>query len=377
MNWRRAWAIATKELLQIRRDSRSLAIVIAMPVILLFAFGYGVSFDTKNIPVYVYDQEGSQASQNLLKHFQASEYFHVVRSANSYKALEDAIDRGECGIAVVIPWNFSHQLNMNPPVHVQALVDATDSNTANVGMTYVQAVIQSYSQHITMDWMQKQGRLNASVPLSVDARTLFNENLESAANIVPGVVAVIMAVVGTFLTSLTIAREWERGTMEQLISTPVKPLELMIGKLAPYVVIGMADTLLCAAMGVWWFQVPFRGEWWVFTLSSFLFLAVVLSMGYTISVVAKSQLAASQVSLVATFLPAFLLSGFIFPIDQMPAVIRAVTHLLPARYFMTIARDVFLKGTPLALIREELLILAGFAAILGFIATRAFRKTLG
>lgn len=165
--------------------------------------------------------------------------------------------------------------------------------------------------------------------------------------------------------------------MEQLVSTPVKPLELMVGKLAPYVVIGMADTLLCAAMGVWWFQVPFRGAWWVFTLSSFLFLAVVLSMGYTISVVAKSQLAASQVSLVATFLPAFLLSGFIFPIDQMPAVIRAVTHLLPARYFMTIARDVFLKGTPLALIREELLILAGFAAILGFIATRAFRKTLG
>jgi len=377
MNWRRAWAISTKELLQIRRDSRSLAIVIAMPVILLFAFGYGVSFDTKNIPIYVYDQEGSQASQNLLKHFQASEYFHVVRSVNSYKALEDAIDRDECSVAIIIPWNFSHQLNMNPPVHVQALVDATDSNTANVGMTYVQAVIQSYSQHITMDWMQRQGRLNASAPLSVDARTLFNENLESAANIVPGVVAVIMAVVGTFLTSLTIAREWERGTMEQLVSTPVTPLELMVGKLAPYVVIGMADTLLCAAMGVWWFQVPFRGDWWVFTLSSFLFLAVVLSMGYTISVVAKSQLAASQVSLVATFLPAFLLSGFIFPIDQMPAVIRAVTHLLPARYFMTIARDVFLKGTPLALIREELLILAGFAAILGFIATRAFRKTLG
>jgi ABC-2 type transport system permease protein len=183
--------------------------------------------------------------------------------------------------------------------------------------------------------------------------------------------------VGTFLTSLTVAREWERGTMEQLISTPVAPIELMIGKLAPYLVVGVLDTALCAAMGVWWFKVPFRGQVWLFFVSSVLFLLVVLSMGYVLSVVMKSQLAASQASMIATFLPAFLLSGFIFPIDQMPAVIRVVTRVIPARYFMSIIRSVFLKGTPIALLWSDLLALMVFATVLVFIATRAFRKQLG
>jgi len=186
----------------------------------------------------------------------------------------------------------------------------------------------------------------------------------------------VMAVVGTFLTSLTIAREWERGTMEQLISTPVAPLELMIGKLTPYLVVGVLDTALCAALGVWWFKVPFRGQLWMFFASSVLFLLVVLSMGYLLSVVMKSQLAASQASMIATFLPAFLLSGFIFPIDQMPKVIQVVTHLIPARYFMSIIRAVFLKGTPIVLLWTDLLALLVFATILVLLATRAFRKQL-
>jgi ABC-2 type transport system permease protein len=185
-----------------------------------------------------------------------------------------------------------------------------------------------------------------------------------------------MAVIGSFLTSLTIAREWERGTMEQLLSTPVTPLEVMIGKLVPYFVIGLFDTALCAGIGIWWFDVPFRGQWSVFIFSSTLFLTVVLSLGYFISVVAKSQLAASQAALIATFLPAFLLSGFIYPIDQMPAVIQLITHLIPARYFMTISRDVFLKGTSIDLIFDELLALGLFAIVLTFLATRAFHKKL-
>jgi ABC-2 type transport system permease protein len=190
------------------------------------------------------------------------------------------------------------------------------------------------------------------------------------------VVAIVMAVVGTFLTSLTIAREWERGTMEQLISTPVAPLELMIGKLSPYLVIGMLDTALCAGLGVWWFKVPFRGEVWMFFVASVLFLLVVLSMGYMLSVVMKSQLAASQASMIATFLPAFLLSGFIFPIDQMPVVIQVMTRAIPARYFMSIIRSVFLKGTPIVLMWGDLLALMIFATVLVLIATRAFQKKL-
>lgn len=376
MRWNRLVAIIRKETLQIRRDLPSLLITVAMPLLLMLAFGYGVSFDIKHIPIYVYDREGSQQSQDFLKHFQASEYFHIVKSVDNYPALIEALDVGACRLAVVIPPDFSEGLKAGGPVGVQALVDATDNNTANVSLSYSEAVAQTYNQYLGMEWAQRHGLSALQPPLSIDTRTWFNEDLESTANIVPGVVAIIMAVIGSFLTSLTIAREWERGTMEQLVSTPVTSLELMVGKLVPYFAIGLFDTTLCAGLAIWWFDVPFRGQWSVFVLSCALFLIVVLSLGYVVSVVAKSQLAASQAALIATFLPAFLLSGFIYPIDQMPVVIQVITHLIPARYFMTILRDVFLKGTPLPFLVEDLLALAAFAAILTTLAMRAFRKQL-
>ena len=376
MNLNRLFAMAGKEIIQIKRDARSIAIVVAMPLIMMLAFGYGVSFDTRHIPVYIYDMEGSQQSQDFLKRFHSSHYFRVVRTVGDYKELVTAIDSGRCQIGIVVPNDFSRKLNSGETVSVQALVDGTDSNSANLGMSYSQAVVQSYTRQIQMEWQQRQGHRKAQPPISIDSRTWFNENLESMATIVPGVVALVMAVVGTFLTSLTIAREWERGTMEQLISTPVTPLEIMLGKLTPYMAIGLFDTCVCAAMGVWWFGVAFRGYVWVFILSSVLFLTVVLSMGYFFSVVAKTQLAASQISLIATFLPAFLLSGFMYPIDQMPAFIQVITHVIPARYYMAILRNVFLKGTSIMSMWRDLLGLALFALILSFAATRVFKKRL-
>jgi ABC-2 type transport system permease protein len=376
MRWHRFAAIVRKEVIQISRDLPSLLIIVTMPVLLMLAFGYGVRFDIQHIPVYVFDREGSQQSQNFLKHFQASEYFNVVRTVDNYPALIRALDAGDCRLAIVIPADFSEQLKTGGPVSVQALMDATDNNTANVSISYSEAVVQNYNREIQLDWLRGHGQTEFQPPLTVDTRTWFNEDLESTANIVPGVIAIIMAVIGSFLTSLTIAREWERGTMEQLISTPITPLELMVGKLVPYFVIGLLDTALCAVIAIWWFDVPFRGQWSVFFLSCTLFLTVVLSMGYFVSVAAKSQLAASQVALISTFLPAFLLSGFIYPIDQMPAVIQVITHLIPARYFMTIIRDVFLKGTSLPLILNDLIALAIFALLLTILATRAFHKKL-
>lgn len=377
MQLHRIRAIAWKELIQIRRDSRSIAIVVIMPVVLMLAFGYGVSFDVKHLRTYVYDREGSQQSQDLLRGLQASEYFNVVKFADSYDALIAGIDSGDCQLAFVIPHDFSERLQQGMPVGVQAIVDGTDANTANVAMNYIEGVVQRYSQNAQVQWIERRGQNAPEDPISVAGRTWFNENLESMANIVPGVVVIVMAVVGTFLTSLTIAREWERGTMEQLVSTPVAPIELMIGKLAPYLVIGLLDTALCAAMGVFWFQVPFRGSVLVFFLSSTLFLLVVLSLGYVLSVVMKSQLAASQASMLATFLPAFLLSGFMFPIDQMPPVIQVITRVIPARYFMTVIRSVFLKGSPIVTLWGDLLALTVFASILVLVATKAFKKKLG
>jgi ABC-2 type transport system permease protein len=369
-------AVAWKEILQIRRDLRSVLIVVTMPIILMLAFGYGVSFDIKHVPTYVFDRENSQQSRDLIQHFRSSEYFDVRRQVDNYRDIVRAIDSGECQLAIVIPTQFSKRMAAGGPVSVQAIVDGTDGNSANVGINYAEAVVLGYSQRIQLDWMLQKGQHATDAPLTVEARTWFNEDLESMANIVPGVVAIVMAVVGTFLTSLTIAREWERGTMEQLISTPVSPMELMIGKLSPYLAIGLGDTAICAAMGVWWFGVPFRGSVAVLFLSSTLFLMVVLSLGYFLSVTLKSQLAASQASMIVTFLPAFLLSGFIFPIDQMPGVIQVVTHIIPARYYMSIIRAVFLKGTPLVLIWEDMLALLILATVLVLVATQSFQKRL-
>lgn len=377
MSWRRILAMARKEFIQIRRDSRSLLMIFVMPLIQLMIFGYAVNLDTRHVPLCVYDRDGSQASQDLLKHFQATDYFNILHVSDSYRDTVQQLDKGECKVAVVVPPQFAEKLHSGGPASVQLLLDASDSNTASIGMGYAQNIVQSYSSQIQLEWQQNRGMAATPQPLvTFQPRTWFNEDLESMANIVPGVVALVMAVVGAFLTSLTIAREWERGTMEQLISTPVGRLEIQIGKLFPYFVIGIVDTAICSGVAVGWFEVPFRGSWMVLFGCSMMFLVVVLSLGYFISVTAKTQLGASQMAMLATFLPTFLLSGFLFPIDQMPLVVQWITVVLPGRYYVAILRNVFLKGTEVSLIAGHLLALAIIALVLITLATRAFRKRL-
>jgi len=376
MHWHRFAAMARKEFIQIRRDWRSLVIVVAMPVVLLLLFGYGVTLDIKRVPICVYDREASQASRDLLERFSASEYFSVARVADNYPAIVQAIDAGRCKMAIVVPHDFSRRLSAGKQASVQALVDATDDNTANVIASYAEAVVRGFQEEVQRDWLRRQGQKKAPLPLRVESRAWFNEDLESKAFIIPGVVAIVMAVIGTFLTSLTIAREWERGTMEQLISTPVTSLEIMLGKLVPYFLIGMFDTALCAAVAIGWFQIPFRGQLVTLFAASALFLTVVLSLGFFMSVVAKSQLAASQAALISTFLPAFLLSGFLFAIEQMPAALQVFTRVIPARYYVALLKKVFLKGSPFELLQAELLPLGAFAGVLMVVATRAFHKRL-
>jgi ABC-2 type transport system permease protein len=376
MSLTRLLAVARKEVIQILRDSRSLMIVIIMPVTLMLLFGYGVNLDLKGLPIYVYDRDGSQQSQDLLKRFQASEYFHVARVVNGYPAITRALDDGHAKMGIVIPWDFSERLREGGPVQVQALVDATDDNTANVLIGYAQAVVQSYSAEIQIDWLRERGQSIQPAAVGVETRTWYNEDLESSAFIVPGVLALVMSVIGAFLTSLTIAREWERGSMEQLISTPVSAMEIMLGKLAPYFVLGIFDVIVCAAIAIYWFRVPFRGSYLTLLASSALFMVVVLSLGFFISVIAKSQFAASQIALLVTFLPAFLLSGFLFSIDQMPVALQWITRILPARYYVSVLKQVFLKGTPTPMLYADLIPLLVFAVMLALLATRAFHKRL-
>jgi ABC-2 type transport system permease protein len=376
VRWNRIVAMMRKEAIQIRRDPRSLTIVVAMPVLLMLVFGYGVSLDTKHIPTCVFDRDNSPVSRALVARFRSSQYFRVVQSVDNYRDLTASIDAGRARLAIVIPTDFERRLAQGGPVAVQAIVDATDDNTANLGISYSEGVIRAFSGRVQLDWRERHGLSPGAPALRVDERTWFNEDLESSIFIVPGVIAIVMAVVGTFLTSLTIAREWERGTMEQLISTPVTPLEILLGKLVPYFVIGMADTALCAWMAVTFFAVPFHGSWGLLFLSSALFLVVVLTLGYFLSVVAKTQLAASQMALVATFMPAFLLSGFLYPIQQMPAALQWFTHIVPARYYVTLVKALFLKGSPAAWLRPQLLALGIFALVLGTAATTIFHKRL-
>jgi ABC-2 type transport system permease protein len=376
MSLKRILAMTRKEVIQIWRDPLSLMIIILMPLIQLLIFGYAVNLDIKHIPLCVYDRDGTQTSQDLLKHFQATDYFDIVHVSDSYRDIVQHIDYGVCTVAVVVPPRFAETLRSSSQARVQELLDASDANTANIAMSYALSIVQDYSSQVQIDWRERHGLAAVALGVTFQPRTWFNENLESMSNIVPGVVAMVMAVVGAFLTSLTIAREWERGTMEQLISTPIAKLEIQIGKLAPYFAIGITDTAVCASVAVWWFGVPFRGSWTVLFACSMLFLVVVLSLGYLISVTAKSQLGASQLAMLATFLPTFLLSGFLFPIDQMPVVVQWITIVLPARYYVFILRNVFLKGTAVRLMAGQLVALAIIAVVLITLATRAFHKRL-
>jgi len=376
MSISRILAVARKEVLQIVRDARSLIIVVIMPVTLMLLFGYGVNLDLKNLPLYIYDQDGSQQSQDLLKHFQASQYFHIVRVVNRYSDVTRALDDGDAKMGFVIPWNFSQQLGSGSSAGVQALVDATDDNTANILIGYAQAVVEGYSSQVQLEWLQQHGQAVQPAPIGIQTRTWYNEDLESSAFIIPGVLALVMSVIGAFLTSLTIAREWERGTMEQLISTPVTAMEIMFGKLAPYFILGMFDVAVCAAIAIAWFHVPFRGSYVTLAFSSALFMVVVLSLGFFISVIAKSQFAASQIALITTFLPAFLLSGFLFAIEQMPVVLQWITRILLARYYLSVLKQIFLKGTPTTMLAADLIPLAVFTLILAAVATRSFHKRL-
>jgi ABC-2 type transport system permease protein len=377
MRPRRLKAIAVKEMLQIWRDPRSLLIALLMPFMQMILLGYGVSLDVKHLPICVLDREGSQKSLALVKRFQASQYFAIVDSFDNYRDVTRALDRGTCRMAIVVPPDMSERLSDSGSSTVQALVDATDDNTANIAIGYAQVVVAGFSNDLQIQSLGMAGNPSQTAqPVAVESRVWFNEDLESRNFIIPGVVALVMALVGAQLTSLTIAREWERGTMELLVSTPVTPMELMLGKLTPYFAIGLLDAVFCLGFAVFWFQVPFRGTLLTLFFGTSLFLVVVLGIGYLISTMIHSQVGAAQIGLLVTLLPTTLLSGYAFPIDQMPPAVQAVTYLVFARYYVTILKAVFLKGSGILDLWAPSLAMVAYAAIVAFLAARAFRKRL-
>jgi ABC-2 type transport system permease protein len=353
----RLWAVARKEWIQLRRDTRSLALAFALPALLILLFGYAISLDVRHIPLAVLDHSGTPQSRRLVEALGASGYFTIGASLTRERELDAAIGTGRVRLALVIPPTFARDLAAGRPAPVQLLLDGSDANTATIAQNYyAEAIVTRYS-------LERGGR---SVVLPVDLRTRvwYNETLESRNMVVPGLIAVIMSIIAAMLTALTIAREWERGTMEQLAATPVHRVEVVLGKLVPYVGIGFVDVAIAVLTGHLVFHVPVRGD-------------LLLLAALTLSAALRSQLLATQAALITTYLPALLLSGFIFSISAMPLALRVITHVVPARYFVTITKGIFLKAVGLGTLWPEVLALAAFSVGGLGLALYSFRKELG
>lgn len=377
MNPLRIWAVSRKELIHIIRDPRSLGMSIAIPMLLLLLFGYALTLDVNDVPMVVWDQDSSPASREFVSRFTGSPYFLLRKYVRNYRELEGAVDSGKALAALVIPKGFAGKIESGREAPVQLIVDGSDSNTATIAMGYADVVVMGYSQDVALKEIRRQGGTELALPLDLRPRVWFNPDLESKNYIIPGLIAVIMMVIAALLTSLTVAREWERGTMEQLISTPVKGRELILGKLLPYFAIGMFDVLFAVLMGEFLFHVPLRGNVALLFAMAAIFLAGALSLGMVISVVTKSQLLASQLAMVMTFLPAFLLSGFMYAISNMPKAIQLVTYLIPARYFVALLKGIYLKGIGLHILFTEAILLTIFGVMMILLANVKFKKKLG
>ncbi|MDD2557158.1 MAG: ABC transporter permease [Desulfuromonadaceae bacterium] len=379
MTFMRVRAVARKETIHILRDPRSLGMGIAIPMLLLLLFGYALSLDVDNVPLLVWDQCKSAESRELVSRFAGSEYFTLHGSTDNYRTIEHALDEGEVLMALVIPPDFSSSLEAGRSVAVQALIEGSDANTAEITRGYAQAVIGIFNLHVIQNRAELQGKhgmVGLDAVIDLRARVWYNDNLESRNYIIPGLIAVIMMVIAALLTSLTVAREWETGTMEQLLSTPLKGSELILGKLLPYFGIGLLDMVLAVLMGQFLFEVPLRGSLVLLFAIAAIFLIGALLLGMLISIVAKSQLVASQVAIVLTFLPAFLLSGFMYDIANMPKPVQVLTHLVPARYFVTLLKGIYLKGVGLEILALPALLLTLFAIVMVVLARVKFKKKL-
>jgi ABC-2 type transport system permease protein len=374
---RRTRAIFRKEFIHIRRDYQSLIQIVLLPVILLILYGYALTFDIKHVPTAVYDQEGSRISQDFLQNFRGSRYFDLRHWVGSYAEIQRLMDAREIRLALVIPFDFSRSLKSGESAKVQAIIDGTDANTANIIQGYVLAVAQAFNQDILVARLNLRGISEAHIPVTARMRFWFNEDLESKNFIIPGLIVVIMTMVGALLTALAIVREVERGSMESLLATPLRKTELIIGKLGPYFLLGLLDLAIAVAMGHFLFQVPMKGSIVLYVALSGLFLLVMLGMGMLISILSENQLQAYQMATLITFLPAFLLSGFVFAIPLMPEFLQVASYLVPARYLVTICKGIYLKGVGLEVLWPSALMLVFFAVFFLAMAIRKFRHKIG
>lgn len=367
---RRVLALWRKESRQILRDPSSLAIAFVLPVILLVLVGWGVSLDAERVPVAIVVETQSPTTGDVVEAIDASSYFEA-RPMLDRRAAVAALDAGEVEGIFVLRGDFARQLQQARGAEIQVIVDGVDANTARI--------VQAYARGAVETWLAARARehgIEAQVPIRLAPRVWYNQGLQSRNFLIPGLVAIIMTLIGALLTALVVAREWERGTMEALLATPVTVGELMLGKLVPYFVLGMGAMLVVALMALGPFDIPLRGSFAALALVSGVYMLVVLGWGFLLSTVARNQFVAAQVTIVTAFLPAFMLSGFLFDIGSMPIALQYLSRALPATWLASSLQTVFLAGDIWPLIGPNLLVLAGMAALLLTLARRKLRKSL-
>jgi ABC-2 type transport system permease protein len=372
MSLRRLFAVARKETLHLLRDWRSLTLALAIPLLLILLYGYALTLDLRNVPTVVWDQGRTAESRELLSLFAGSPYFAIKGYRDNYRQLQEDLDRGRAMVAIVVPGDFAARVQAAQPVQIQILGDGSDANTSRLAMNYAATIGAIYARTVTAERMLLQGQGELRQPVDLQQRAWYNPGLRSENVLIPGIIALVMIVVAALLTSTTIAKEWETGTMEQLIATPLRGPELLFGKIVPYFVIAMIDVALAVLVGSWVFAVPIVGNAALLFAMSALFLTGALFFGLLLSIRLKSQVLANQLAIITGFLPTLLLSGFVFAIENMPLPLQILTTIVPARYFITILRGIYLKGIGLEILWLNALFLVIYAMVVMLAANRKF-----
>lgn len=374
MKFTRLKAIIRKEFYHLIRDYRSLYLAFAIPLLLIILFGYALSLDVDNVETVFIDYDRSDLSRDFIRRLDASSYFHVAGILPSTKDAIHYLDQDRAKLAIVIPPDFKKSIGADRETPLQIIIDGSEPTFGNIVRGYITAFVEQYNQKLLIQFLNRQGQERINPPVDGRIRIWFNEDMESRNFIIPGIIAVIIMIVGALLTSLVIAREYENGTMETIKSLPVKAGELLLGKALPYFLIGLTDVLIAILLSQLLFGIVMKGSFWLMMLSSSLYLGIALSLGLLISSVTKSQLLANQIAIMATYLPSFLLSDFVFPIINMPTAIQMITLVIPARYFIDILSGIYLRNLGFAYLWPSMLVLLVMFIILTFFNYRMLKK---
>ncbi len=366
----RIGAIAEKEWIQIRRDARSLILSVFLPAFLLLLFGYALTMDVKHVSTIIWDQNKTVFSRELLEKFSHTEYIDIFQYTDNYRDIDKSINNGKAVMAIIIPADFEQKYKSGKNADIQLIVDGSDSTSATVAIGYIKLILFNFNNQLKVSELNKDGISDVHLPVDVRSRIWYNSELKSKNFIVPGLIVIIMAIISALITSLTISREWERGTMETLITTPVRKYEVYFGKLIPYIFIGLFDVILAVSAGFFVFNVPIRGNFIELYLVALLFLIGTSSLGIMISSATRSQVLSVQVAIISTFLPSIILSGYVFPIKNMPVIVQAVTYLVPAKYLIMYMKGIVLKGIGYKILWVQIIFLFLYALLTGIISMR-------